>query len=866
MPSSAAPLVWLCCYFCICVVFGGGSLRMESYEEFCQRSLAILQAEGQAMRTVGVPHPSQDPHSTIRFHGRAVLPPLLREEQRREMADHRQKAVQLEVDRQTLKRSNLLIRVQNILDHVQMHKVPDVEIKQLPPTPQYSSAPKPETVNGYTLVTDPPEFPRGGGARAGVGERPITPHPEHPPIHLNGYGGEMEVGERNELDGSLESLLRRSREYVEKERGQKGSKVTGRMVQTTPPPPPPESLSDKENEGRSLLGETSVERGSILRPLSPHQTQNQTQNMSHYQTQTNAQYQAGCDSHDRQSCCLSPSPSDLFASLPSPEPSLSPRPHRRRPRPVSAGNIHISFPIGPADLIPRGLGRSGEGGAMATWEEASTGGLRIPDHWGLVGSSGGSGNSSRRSSHCATSPVRETSSPVNGHVPGALAHDILSSGFRRRCHTLDSHLHSSSPPPAPDRSQERLPRFMGGVPRLAPSRRPTTAPLNQSYEVENPAPSLPRPHVTSDLSLGHVRMRLEAEGTKGPQDGRQTPVALSHTLEEQDKTEETQRRMQALGDMQRRLEEEHVLQMSLLIAEQAKEQQRLHQELEVKERSHRQQVCDRRSGIDSYPAVSPVCPNLSPAQSPADRSPGHSFPSPLSSGVSSPSLQTPVYLWGPTWGSSKARGRLSQAMTSGQQRALFRLAAITRGFLTRRLLQTEKVKHLRQTVQDTQEFIRSFQTEAPQKRGPITPQDLSLQERVRAQLRAARYDVHDIFFEMPLEERLALLQQDRDVRTERKLREMEKAKSPKERMTLSAATQRSLDRKKSSSRVGESPGPARKLHQKPKSPPANRILKPSQGQNAPVPGQLNRQGSWYRKTPEERVRRSDSMKKHHSLG
>ena len=35
--------------------------------------------------------------------------------------------------------------------------------------------------------------------------------------------------------------------------------------------------------------------------------------------------------------------------------------------------------------------------------------------------------------------------------------------------------------------------------------------------------------------------------------------------------------MQALGDMQRRLEEEHVLQMSLLIAEQEKEQQRLHQ-------------------------------------------------------------------------------------------------------------------------------------------------------------------------------------------------------------------------------------------------------------------------------------------------
>ena len=40
------------------------------------------------------------------------------------------------------------------------------------------------------------------------------------------------------------------------------------------------------------------------------------------------------------------------------------------------------------------------------------------------------------------------------------------------------------------------------------------------------------------------------------------------------------------------------------------------------------------------------------------------------------------------------------------------------------------------------------------------------------QLRAALYDLHDIFFEMPLQERLALLQQDRELRAERKQREM----------------------------------------------------------------------------------------------
>ncbi|XP_036004174.1 centriolar coiled-coil protein of 110 kDa [Fundulus heteroclitus] len=213
--------------------------------------------------------------------------------------------------------------------------------------------------------------------------------------------------------------------------------------------------------------------------------------------------------------------------------------------------------------------------------------------------------------------------------------------------------------------------------------------------------------------------------------------------------------------------------------------------------------------------------------------------------------------------SKQSRARLSLVLTAEHQKAFCRIGAMIRGFLIRRLLKTEKVKHLRQTVVDTQEFIRSFETEAGQKRGTYTAQDLSLQERVRAQLRAALYDVHEIFFEMPLRDRLALLQQDRELRAERKLRELEKAKSPKDRISLSAATQRSMDRKK---KAGESPAPVRKAQHKPKSPITNRVLKQSQNQTSSSPGQLKRQGSWYRKTPEERVRRWDTMKKQNSLG
>lgn len=173
-------------------------------------------------------------------------------------------------------------------------------------------------------------------------------------------------------------------------------------------------------------------------------------------------------------------------------------------------------------------------------------------------------------------------------------------------------------------------------------------------------------------------------------------------------------------------------------------------------------------------------------------SPG--FPSPVKSRVSPPSVQSPVFLLAPSWVLGKPRARLSlvciyqkhvhipsewvlfpstvpscvlQVLSPEQQRAFCRIGALIRGFLTRRLLRTEKVKHLCQTVmvrylcnyafwncqikdppnlykelytgvcvQDTQEFIRSFQAEA-QNRDAYSAQDHSLQERVRAQVRTS---------------------------------------------------------------------------------------------------------------------------------
>ncbi|XP_035252916.1 centriolar coiled-coil protein of 110 kDa-like isoform X2 [Anguilla anguilla] len=862
---------------------------MESYEEFCFSSLARLQTQGKRKSSCEASG-QQRALSLIQFHGRALLSPVLSDEQRREMVRYRQRATQLDAERQSLRKERLLTQVQNILDGVQVRQVPEEE--EQPQTPPTHGSPKPEFPNGFILPprcgrgvpeeeeqpqTPPthgspkPEFPNGFtlpprcgrgvdvapcGTNGGVAQEKVTP------VFQNGMRGEAgeEQDEEGEEGGArMQSLLKRSRECMEREPGWLGSRGSCKTTPTaTPTNVLRESLFDKENESG----------GGQPSPSPDH---------------------AHAHAHPGLDPSASPSPllglAGPYAQLPSPEPSMSPRPHRRRPRPVSAGNIFISFPVYAAEQ---------ERGALAGWGPAGTAtpsnDRSPPNHPSLADSLLPPGAGERRGSHSGAGAGGEAGGPA---------------GFRRRSQTLDSQPH-----PAVDRSQERVPRFMGGVPWRPPCRRSPPAPLGQSYDLESPVPALLRPQVAPARSPSPAHSPSLVKRSLGAEPRLTLDLLTTPPEQPANQTGEAQWEVHALEDMRRRLEEEHALQLSLLIAEQEKEQRHLQQELEERERRLRDQGATRASAGDLGPdweaqrdgcpalnmagpalspagpalnlagsAPSPAGPALSPAGpalnltgptlSPAERSPGPvrnmGFTSALSPGAPPPAAQPPVYLWGPSWGVSKARGRQSLVLTPELQGALCRLSALARGFLTRRLLQTEKVKHLRQTVQDTQEFIRSFRSEAPLRRGgSVSAQDLSLQERVRAQLRAALFDVHDIFFEMPLQERLGLLLQDRELRMERKLREMEKAKSPRDRVTLSAATQKSLDRKKQ--RVVGSPGHAKRVQQKPKSPPTNRVLQPSQGQNAPVPGQLLRQGSLYRKTPEERVKHSDTLRKQHSLG
>ncbi|XP_066498865.1 centriolar coiled-coil protein of 110 kDa-like [Hoplias malabaricus] len=712
---------------------------MQSYEEFCLCSLAKLQCERMYINSCLTSGQRMDT-SLICFSGRPVLSPVLSEKQRREMAQYRETAARLEAARQATCRKNLLNRVQKVLDN---------------------------RVNAFTAPEPSKPLNNGGDVLTTI--RLVSPIE----VLSKNVGEQIERDDESGSEEiSLQSLLRRSREYIAKEQCCRGAIVSSKS----------QSLSDKEKEKVNPVVENDTNVPCYIQyrsPLSPGQPQ--TQSFKGLIPATDPLL--GLDL----SACPPPK---SFENM---EVSLSPRPHRGRPRPVSTGDILFSFNGSPNEPGFTAKGRSPESALPSGIER------RLLEVEGV--------SASRRASHSGSSPLGERGTIICSPETG---YDLTETGFRRRCHTLNTNLGPPHWSPI-DRSQERVPRFMAGVPQRTPPRRSPPDVSNSSCQIKQ------QPVTEGDAFIGTI---------------------LGET-----RTDEVQWRVQAIGEMQRCLkDEQHALQMSLLMAKQEREQQRMQQGLEDKERQLRD--LDEWKAVSECYSYSTSCPI-----SPAEISPGCSTPyiglhSPISLGPINPSITPPVYLWQLNPGANRCRNRLSQVLSPEQQRALCRLSAIVRGFLTRQLLKTEKVKNLRQTVKDTQEFISSFNKEAPQKKNPLSEQDVSLQERVRAQLRAALFDIHDIFFEMTLEERLALLKQDRELCNERKLREMEKAKSPKEKTSLSAATQKVLDRKKQ--RVGESPGQTRRIQQKPRSPLTNRGLQ--------------------RKTPEERMKHSDSLKKQHSLG
>ncbi|XP_078612096.1 uncharacterized protein LOC144882271 isoform X2 [Branchiostoma floridae x Branchiostoma japonicum] len=201
-----------------------------------------------------------------------------------------------------------------------------------------------------------------------------------------------------------------------------------------------------------------------------------------------------------------------------------------------------------------------------------------------------------------------------------------------------------------------------------------------------------------------------------------------------------------------------------------------------------------------------------------------------------------------------------------------RLSAAVKGYLTRRLLRTEKLQALRKTIKDTTELIMTLQQETPIRKGMVTTQDAELVQRVMVQLQAALLEVHDVFFQLPVQGQMAIISHDRNIQEERKMK-MNKAEpkaAEKRPSRLSSATQKALQRKRQI-RAAEAAvfghsltAPARSSSTSPsrrKNTINPRILRPIQGSSPVRSGTWNRAAKQATKASEVRPKTAPNLNK-----
>ncbi|KFV94636.1 Centriolar coiled-coil protein of 110 kDa [Eurypyga helias] len=981
---------------------------MEDYEVFCKKHLSRIQEEAIKRETsFTVQHKNI---SLIQFHGVPVLSPLLSLERKKEIQQYKQKALDLETWRQNSRKSSLLNRGQEILENVQIGKGPvmsDVTAREAENTcPDSDSkdstdvtalsdvnlACSPErhghmelektsklmpldttgqvASNGTEVVQAAEEsvfskqsenhFSRDKPCPRGVSPDNVHKKPASHALQKQERLG-MPPPDKEVQDPyimSLQNLMKKSREYIEKEQTKRSSKSNSKRSAS-------ESHSDKENDGvktdpvkervkltgRSCsalaLDKPSLNKSNtLLQGASAHANSTGMSTLSSF-SKVDIPMRVGtpplmdldsdeefkktsvfdCDSSIVRSLTGS------YAKLPSPEPSMSPKMHRRRPRPLSMGHIVINNPVNAYELSPKGKGRAMDliMQDIADKYNVSESVPKFMVDFAMVCPSRVSGVNRNSSGPCDGLGVGKPNHHSFGHLEnkGTLSATVegqVVMDSRGPCkletstNTVAPKLNEPFAISQPTVTQKVLavnetkpPGFLENTKCHSPVE------LNKSYDVENPSPLLMQsknmqqqmdtPSVSSaneqllENSLEKVKCRLDLDTDSCQKEN--SACVLTVGMEEQEKQwlqeqkypvgsvyitknaapdsmakeDILKTKMLAFEEMRKRLEEQHAHQLSILIAEQEKEQEKLQKELEEQERKLKgQKVATTETEISKVNINSRMelewrkkgeSGLLESMQSQLEavhnaNSTSIGFAHTAAPNSFATTSETSFFLWGPSGSgviktsvsrpSNRIKTRWTQVFSPEIQMKFDKITAVAKGFLTRRLLQTEKLKHLKQTVKDTMEFIKNFQSEAPLKRGSVSAQDASLHERVMAQLRAALYDIHDIFFTMEASERMNILHHDREVRKEKMLRQMDKVKSPRERATLSTATQKSLDRKKYM-KASEMGMPSKKIIIKQKT-PESRVLQPNQGQNAPVHRLLCRQG-----TPKTSVKGVEQNKK-----
>ncbi|XP_045849537.1 centriolar coiled-coil protein of 110 kDa isoform X2 [Meles meles] len=992
---------------------------MEEYEKFCENSLARIQEA--SLSTESFLPVQSESISLIRFHGVAVLSPLLNIEKRKEMQQEKQKALDVETRKHANRKKALLTRVQEILENVQVRKAPnasdfdpwetetvysDSEVKNLnvpstfpnilPSPTEHSALGKFEKITGILPLNHEDQFKSNGTDSARDSEFNSLKHCDSSdvvtPVEMEASakipsaapqetllsddlfptGEELNPTLLEEVTPdpyimSLQNLMKKSKEYIEREQSRRSLRTSAKRSAL-------ESHSDKENEtvkvtdygkekaqwpGRPCASvipdKPSLNKSNVLLQGASTQASSTNESVLGSFSKVDIPVRTGHrtvldpESDFKVIPTFVPenniikSLTGSYAKLPSPEPSLSPKMHRRHSRPSSACHILINNPINACELSPKGKEQTVDLVVQDTDEKTN-----IPETVPKL--------------PVDLAGVCPSKVYVTKNTPEAIQ-EVVVGKSNQVCQSSGNHLENKvihglaivegqltsdgRGPPKMDSTCPTMPRLhepyatsqcivsqnFGTVSALKSANvlEKNTCnlqmELNKSYDVKNPSPLLMQnqnarqqmdtPTVACgnepflDNSFEKVKRRLDLDIDSLQKEN--CPYVLATGIAEQERQHLPEKRypkgsvymnknkmlecsskegeeilkskMLAFEEMRKRLEEQHAQQLSLLIAEQEREQERLQKEIEEQEKMLKEKKViaaeASESGsnntadlewrkINESGLLETMLSQVDSLRTSNSNSSG--FTSSTLQHSFSSANEAPFYLWGSsTSGLTKlsvtrpfgrAKPKWSQVFSPELQTKFNKITAVAKGFLTRRLMQTDKLKQLRQTVKDTMEFIRSFQSEAPLKRGVVSAQDASLQERVLAQLRAALYGIHDIFFVMDAAERMSILHHDREVRKEKMLRQMDKMKSP--RVALSAATQKSLDRRKYM-KAAEM-GMTNKKFLVKQNPSETRVLQPNQGQNAPVHRLLSRQGSICRKNPKKAAKCCDNLRRQHSLG
>lgn len=144
---------------------------------------------------------------------------------------------------------------------------------------------------------------------------------------------------------------------------------------------------------------------------------------------------------------------------------------------------------------------------------------------------------------------------------------------------------------------------------------------------------------------------------------------------------------------------------------------------------------------------------------------------------------------------SPARRSLQQSFDrSAKARCLFEsghLSALVRGYLTRRLLATDRVQSIIQTIRDTTTCLK----ELNQGSMTILPSDVELHRRLLQQLNGAIHALHEIFFEWDVNERMLVIARDREKKAGLLIVSGMPIRMRPRSRSLSSATVKSLERK-----------------------------------------------------------------------